>query len=75
MTIDLISGRKLAAEAGKLEKMRFEPVWSKILENQENKKTIQGIFKRIDAYAADFQVCGVKSYVERERPCLLVFAV
>ena len=61
MIIDLISGRKLAAEAGKLEKMRFEPLWSKILENQENKKTIQEIFRRIDAYTADFQVRDAKS--------------
>ena len=62
MTLDLISGRKLAAEAGKLEKMKFEPVWSKILENQENKKTIQAIFKRIDGYAVDFQVRDTKSW-------------
>ena len=62
MTIDLISGRKLGAEAGKLEKMKFEPVWSKILENQENKKTIQGIFRRIDAHAADFQVRDANSW-------------
>ena len=61
MIIDLVSGRKLAAEAGILEKMRFEPVWSKILENQQNKKTIQGIFNRIDAYAADFQERDSKS--------------
>ena len=54
--IDLITGRKLAAEAEKLEKMKFEPVWSKIVENQKNKAEIQQIFRRIDAYTVDFQV-------------------
>ena len=54
--IDLIIGRKLATEAWKLEKMKFEKLWSKILANQENKKKIQEIFGRIDRYAFDFQV-------------------
>ena len=51
-----IYNRRLISEAVRLREMSPRSEWTKILENKENKKTIEESFKRIDEYTKDFHV-------------------
>jgi len=49
--------RKRIDEALRLQGMSSRWMLTKILDNEEDKKTIEESFKRIDEYTKDFQVC------------------
>ena len=56
VTTNSIHTRKLVAEAVQLHKISSRSKLTKILENEEDKKTIEASFKRIDEYTKDFHV-------------------
>ena len=51
-----IDTRQLVAEAVRLHEMSSRRMLTKILENEEDRKTIEESFKRIDEYTKDFHV-------------------
>jgi hypothetical protein len=55
-TRNLISRRKLVAEAIKLKEMLARSTFTRILESEEDKKTIKESFQRIDEFTKDFHV-------------------
>ncbi|KAG5716196.1 hypothetical protein E4T56_gene10766 [Termitomyces sp. T112] len=48
--------KKLADKLSDLDKMAEQATWKKILENEQNKSKIDGIFKYIDEQTKDFQM-------------------
>ncbi|KAG5727729.1 hypothetical protein E4T56_gene20735 [Termitomyces sp. T112] len=48
--------KKLADKLSDLDKMAKQATWKKILENEQNKSKIDGIFKYIDEQTKDFQM-------------------
>jgi hypothetical protein len=54
---ELTACRKIAAEAAVLVEMLSRSIVVKILESEEDKKTIADIFKQIEAHTKDFHVC------------------
>ena len=42
-----------------LSAMLSRPTWKEVLENQEDRKAIEGRFRRIDEYTKDFHVCDL----------------
>jgi hypothetical protein len=55
-TRNLISRRKLVAEAIKLKEMSARSTFTRILESEGDKKTIKESFQRIDEFTKDFHV-------------------
>jgi len=56
VTTTLIYTRNLIEEALELQGISSRYVLTKILDNEEDKKTIEESFKRIDEYTKDFHV-------------------
>jgi hypothetical protein len=55
-TRNLIFHRKLVAEAVKLKEMSARSTFTRMLESEEDKKTIRESFQRIDEFTKDFHV-------------------
>jgi hypothetical protein len=61
-TRNLISYRKLVAEAIKLEEMSARSTFARILQSEEDKETIKESFQRIDEFTKDFHVRELHIY-------------
>ena len=65
-TGNLISCRKLVTEAIKLKVMLSRSTFTRILESEEDKKTITETFRRIDEFTKDFHVRELHVYQQMD---------
>jgi hypothetical protein len=61
-TRNLISRRKLVAEAIKLKEMSARSTFTRILQSEEDKETIKESFRKIDEFTKDFHVRELRVY-------------